>query len=177
MLQVAKKRGQQISLYQQDMTKFRINKNYDAILILNSGLVLLSNHEDMRKTLFRCYLHLKDKGIILLDLPNHKVEIKENNFSQEHKQYFFPKGTINVIFRDYKNKDKWISEWHSFVREDQKFAGFNEYYEEFIYDPKQLELDLKSVGFKILKIFGTRRGGLFNPEKSYRKFYLCQKAY
>jgi ubiquinone/menaquinone biosynthesis C-methylase UbiE len=175
MLQGARARSKKIKLYQQDMTKFQTRKKYDAILILNSGLVLLPNQQLIRKTLKRCYSHLKENGFLMLDLPNHKKEIKESNFSQEHSQYKIPKGKIDVIFRDYKKKNKWIAEWHGFVKQGNQLSQFKEYYEELIYNPKELEQSLKDIGFKILKVFGSRKGGTFKPNDSYRRFYLCKK--
>ena len=104
MLDVTKKRNKAIKLYQQDMTKFNTKKKYDAILILNSGLALLPNHSLIDKTIMRCQENLNDNGILLIELPNHKKEIKESNFTQSHEKYKIPSGKIDVFFRDHKKK-------------------------------------------------------------------------
>lgn len=176
MLDMARKRSRAIKLYQQNMTKFKINKKYDAILILNSGLSLLPNHQLIDKTIKQCQKHLSDNGILLIDLPNHKKEIRESNFTQEHRQYKIPNGKIDVIFRDYQKKNKWVAEWCGFVKRGNKFIQFKEHYEELIYSPKIVEKSLKNHGFRILNVFGSRRGGKFNPNNSWRRFYLCQKV-
>jgi|TARA_B100000315_G_scaffold118812_1_gene108868 ubiquinone/menaquinone biosynthesis C-methylase UbiE len=175
MLDVARKRSKAIKLYQQDMTKFNTKKKNDAILILNSGLALLPNHSLIDKTIKRCQENLDENGILLIDLPNHKKEIKESNFTQSHEEYKIPNGKIDVIFRDYKKNDKWIAEWYGFVKQGNKFSQFKEYYEELIYSPQAIEKSLKNHGFRILKVFGSRKGGKFNPDNSWRRFYLCQK--
>ena len=76
MLTVAKKRSKDVKLYQQDMTNFNTKKKYDAILILNSGLALLPNHSLIDKTIKRCQNNLNEKGILLIDIPNHKKDLK-----------------------------------------------------------------------------------------------------
>lgn len=175
MLNTARKRSEIIKLYKQDMTKFRINKRYDAILILNSGLVLLPRHSLIDKTIKRCQTHLNETGILMIDLPNHKKEIKESNFTQNHEKYRIHNGQLDVIFRDHRKKNKWISEWFGFIKQGNKFTQFKEYYEELIYSPQKIEASLKNQGFKILKIFGSRRGGKFAYDNSWRRVYLCQK--
>ena len=175
MLDVARKKSKIIKLYQQDMKKFNTKKKYDAILILNSGLGLLPNHSLIDKVIKQCQKNLNDNGIFLIDLPNHKKEIKESNFNQSYKQYKISNGKIDLIFHDYKKDNKWISEWHGFVKQGNKLSQFKEYYEELIFFPSKVEKSLKKHGFKILAVFGSRRGGKFNPNNSWRRFYLCQK--
>ena len=111
----------------------------------------------------------------MLDLPNHSKEIKESNFSQEIGTYKVPKGKMDVIFREYKKGNKWISSWKGFVKQGKKYEEFHEYYEELIYNPKEFEKTVKKQGFEILKIFGSRSGEKFNSKNSYRRFYLCKK--
>ena len=175
MLDVARKRSKAIKLYKQDMTKFNTKKKYDAILILNSGLALLPNQSLIDKTIKQSQKNLNANGILLIDLPNHKKEIKESNLDQEYEKYKIPNGKIDVVFRHRKNGNKWIEEWDGFVKQGNKLSQFKEYYEEFIYSPQAIEKSLKNHGFKILKVFGSRRGGKFNPDNSWRRFYLCQK--
>lgn len=173
MLAVAKKRSKTIKLYQQDMTLFRIKKKYDAILILNSGLVLLPNHAAIEKAIAQSGKHLKDNGLLLIDLPNHAKEMQDARSTQE--RFRIPKGTIDVTFNYYKKKNKWVEEWKGVVKEKNKTIPFTERYEELIYSPKKLEEILQKHGFTILKVFGSRRGGAFNPNTSWRRVYLCQK--
>ena len=77
MIKEARKKNKSIKLYLQDMSKFNIHKKYDAIICLDSSLVLLPNFQMIEKTIKKCNEHLNQGGILLLDLPNHKKEIKE----------------------------------------------------------------------------------------------------
>ena len=70
---------------------------------------------------------------------------------------------------------KWIEEWNGTVKKGNKIYKFKDVFEEFIFSPKKLETFLKITGFKILKIYGSRTGGNFNNEISYRRVYLCKK--
>ena len=176
MLGEARKKDKSIKLYLQDMSKFKINKKYDSIICLNSSLVLLPNFKLIERTIKKCNEHLKDKGILLLDVPNHKKEIKEANFEQSSETSKIPNGRIDAIYRDYKKGNKWVTDWFGFVKKGNNFFEFREHYEELIYSPKELENALKRNDFKIIKIYGTRKGGKFDPNKSWRRFYVCQKV-
>ncbi len=175
MLSKARKKNKSIKLYLQDMSKFKINKKYDSIICLNSSLVLLPNFKLIEKTIKKCNEHLKSKGILLLDLPNHKKEIKEADFEQSTETSKTSDGRIDTIYRDYKKGEKRITDWFGFVKKGKSFFQFREHYEELIYSPKELERSLKKNNFKIINIYGTRKGGKFDPNKSWRRFYLCQK--
>jgi len=173
MLDMAKKRGK-VKLYKGDMAKFNIKKKYDAVLNLNSSLILLKNHQEIDKSLKCSAKHLNPNGIMILDLPNHVKEIKELKNEQDHSTYKFPGGKIDLISRDYKKGSKWVAEWFGFVQEKNNYSEFTEFYEELIFSPKKLEKSLKSAGFKILRMFGSRTGGKFDPKQSWRRVYLCQ---
>jgi SAM-dependent methyltransferase len=175
MINEIRKKNKTIKLYIQDMSKFKINKKYDSIICLNSSLVLLPNFNLIEKTIKKCSKHLNEKGILLLDLPNHKKEIKESNFEQTIGTSKISSGRIDTIYRDYKKGNKWVTDWFGFVKKGKNFFQFKEHYEELIYSPKKLEKSLKKNGFKIIKIYGTRQGGNFDSNNSFRRFYLCQK--
>jgi len=173
VLDVARKKCK-VKLHKKDMTNFQIKKKFDAILCMNTSLLYLPNYQKIEKTIKNVNRHLTPNGFFLLDLPNLDVEIKELNNSQLTDHYKLPNGHMHVIFRNYKKKKKWISEWVGFVQEGKNFSQFHEYYEELVYSPKKIEKILKQNGFKILQIFGSRLGGKFN-KNSDRRFYLCQK--
>jgi len=175
MLNEARKKSKSVKLYLQDMSKFKTNKKYDSIICLNSSLVLLPNFKLIEKTIKKCNEHLNDNGILILDLPNHKKEIKETNFEQSCGTSKISGGKIDTVYRDYKKGNKWITEWFSFIKKGKSFFQFKEHYEELIYSPKKLEETLKKSGFQILNLHGSRTGGKFDPNQSYRRFYVCRK--
>lgn len=174
MLSLARKTCK-VKLHQKNMSNFRLKKQFDAVLCLNSSLLYLHDYRSIEKTIKNIVLHLKPKGIFLLDLPHLDVEIREQNYSQEYQRYTLPNGHLDVIFRDYKKGNKWAAEWIGFAKEGKKFFSFKDYYEELIYSPAKLEKILKKYGFTILNIYGSRLGGSFNKNASYRRFYVLQK--
>jgi len=174
MLAITRKKNKNIKLYQQDMAYFNTNKKYDAIICLNSSLILLPNFKLIEKTITSCHQHLKAKGVLILDLPNHEKEIKEST-PPEYKKYVIPGGTLDVVMRDYKEGNKWVSEWQGVVKQDKRQSRFKEYFEELIYSPLRLEKSIRLGGFKIMNVFGSREGGTFSPAESYRRVYVCQR--
>jgi ubiquinone/menaquinone biosynthesis C-methylase UbiE len=175
MLAICKKRNKKINLYLDDMSKFKINNKYDSIICMDSSLVLLPSFKLMEKTIKKCFNSLEKGGILILDLPNHKVEIKASNYTQDYSKYKIPGGQIDTIFRDYKKGDKWISEWVGFGRSGKKFFQFKEHYEELIFSVSKFEKVLKGTGFNIISIHGSRKGEKFYPKRSYRRLYICKK--
>ncbi len=176
MLDIARKNKPKVRLYLKDMSNFKINKRYDAILCLNSSLILLPNFKLIEKTIRNISKHLSNGGLFLIDLPNHPVEIKKNNHIEIEEKSKIKGGSLKINSTEYKEKNKWITEWRGKVTKGKIVENFQENYEELIYSPKNLEKSLKDAGFTILKVFGSRKGGEFYEGKSWRRFYLCQKG-
>lgn len=174
MLDLAKKKGP-AKLYKADMSSFRVGKKFDAIMCMNTSLLYLPNMKSIVNTIKNVAAHLKPKGIFLLDIPNLDVEIKELNGHQVNEHFELPDGELDVIFRDYVENNRWTGEWNGFAKHGKKYIKFHEKYSEFIYDVEELERELKKR-FTILTIYGSRSGAVFNPNKSYRRFYVCQLA-
>ena len=175
MLKEARKKNKKIRLYQKDMSDFKLNKKYNAIICLSSTLISVPNFKLIKKTLGTIYTHLYSDGILLIDLPNHAKEIREQNNVKERAIYVIPKGRVDSVFFSYKEGNKWVEEWYGEAREDSKTSKFKCVWKEFIYSQTKLESYLKKTGFKILRIYGSMTGTEFNKNKSYRRVYLCQK--
>jgi len=174
MLKEARKKSK-IKLYHKDMSNFKINKKYDAIICIGSSLLALPNFKLIRKTIQNSYNHLNKNGIIFLDLPNHRREIRQCNNKKEHVSYKIPKGRLESIFLSYKKGNKWVEVWNGSVKEGGKVSKFVDIWEEVIYSPKELEASLKNTGFNIFRIYGSMKGEKFDENKSWRRIYLCQK--
>ena len=82
MIDIVGQRALGLKVHKGDMRDFTINRRYDAILALSSVLVFVANEQEIKLCLQRCYDHLEPKGMLLLELPNHKVEIAQSNNSQ-----------------------------------------------------------------------------------------------
>jgi len=175
MLKEARKKNKIIKLHKKNLLDFKINKKYDAIICLSSTLILLPNFNLIKKTLKNIKSHLVLKGIFILDLPNHSVEIKALNNVKEHESIKIPGGKMEATFLSYKKENKWREEWYGNVIKGKKRTKFKDIWEEYIYSPRTLEEYFKKIGFNILKIYGSLKGGKFDKNKSYRRVYFCQK--
>lgn len=69
MLEMAKKRVRG-SLYIGNMLDFKLNKKYDAIICMFAVINHLTSYDELEKTLINFVNHLKENGIIILDLHN-----------------------------------------------------------------------------------------------------------
>ncbi len=175
MLKEARQKSKTIKLYKKDMSNFKINKKYDAIICLNSSLLALPNFQPIKKTIKNISKHLKENGIMILCLPNHSKEIKESHNERSEETHKITGGILKSICFSHKKGNKWIEEWYGTVKKSNKVYKFKDIFEEFIFSPKELENFLKRTGFKILKIYGSRTGENFNNKSSYRRVYLCKK--
>lgn len=175
ILDEIKKKDKSVKTYLEDMSNFNINKKYDSILCLNSSLVLLPNFSSMKKTLKKIYEHLIEGGLFVLDVPNHEVEIRDCNNTQDFDEFKLENGVMHIVYRDYKKGNKLIAEQKCFVNENGKYFEFEEKFAEYIFNPNELEKSLKKIGFKTEVMYGNRSGEVFNKNKSSRRFYICKK--
>ena len=163
-----------IKTHNKSMVDFSLGKKYDAIICMTSTLLLV-NSSSIAKTLKRFRTHLKEGGIVIIELSNLEQEIKENNFTQSHERYQLRDGVLDVIFKDYKRENKWVVEWHGFVQRENSFEEFVEQYEEFIIPIKKIDEMVKKADFTILQTYGKRDGSEPFRKSSEKKVYVLQK--
>lgn len=175
MLKEVRKKDSKVRLYNQDMSSFKISKKYDSILCLSSTLASLPKFSLMKKTLKNIFNHLVPKGIFILDLPNHSVEIEESNKIKKQISGKISQGKANFTFFSTRNGNRWEQVWSGEIIRNGKKTKFKELWEELIYPPKKLENFFKKIGFKVLKVYGTLDGEKFYKDKSYHKIYVLKK--
>ena len=174
MLKEAKKKDPELKLYKRNMADFKLGKKYGLVLCLSSTLLLLKNFKQIKKAIENFIDHLTPKGILLLDLPNHKVEIREKNNIKEHERHKILGGIANFTFLSTKKQNKWQERWWGEIVRKSKVERFEDLWEEFIYSPEKLERFFKKKNLKILKLYGSLKGNKFNKNKSYRRVYILQ---
>ena len=173
MIDVVAQRAPVLKVHKGDMRNYTINRRYGAILALSSVLVFVNNEEEIKQCLQRCYIHLESKGVLLLELPNHAVEIGQSNNSQE-VHYSKDQSTIVVIQSAVEGQD-WNETWNVFRRKGEELTHKKVVCQEFLYSPKTLATQLQEVGFDVIEKHGDLLGNPFDESSSWRRVLLCQK--
>ena len=173
MIDVVDERAPGLKVHLGDMRKYSINRRYDAILALSSVLVFVSNEQEVKQCLQRCYDHLEPRGILLLELPNHSVEIGLNNFSQEIYRSK-DNNTIVVMQCAVQGRD-WNETWHIFRNNGAELSHREVVCQEFLYSPAALSRQLTEVGFEVVETYGDLFGNPFDESNSWRRVLICEK--
>ena len=173
MIDVLGQKAPGIKVHNGDMRNYTINRRYGAILALSSVLVFVNNELEIKQCLQRCYNHLESKGILLLELPNHSVEIGQSNNSQEvhHNK---DQSTIVVIQSAVRGQD-WNETWHIFRRNGAEGSHKEVICQEFLYSPTALDAQLQEVGFDVIEMRGDLLGNPFDVSSSWRRVLICEK--
>lgn len=173
MIDVVTQKAPELRVHKGDMRDYTIDRRYDAILALSSVLVFVANEKEIKQCLERCYDHLDPKGILLLELPNHSVEIGQSNNSQEIHQSA-DQSTIVVIQSAVEGQD-WNETWHLFRHNGVGLSYKEVVCQEFLYSPTMLSTQLQEVGFDIIETYGDLLGNPFDESSSWRRVLICEK--
>jgi SAM-dependent methyltransferase len=173
MIDVVTSRAPGLAVHLGDMRDFTINNKYDAILALSSVLVFVANEPEIKQCLQRCHEHLEPGGVLLLELPNHPVEIWHSNNSQEMHQNQ-DQSTVVVIQSAVEGQD-WNETWHVFRNNKAGLSYQEAVCQEFLYSPEALSKQLDDVGFDVLETAGDLLGNPFEEATSWRRVLVCGK--
>ena len=173
MIDVIGQRTPGLKVHKGDMRDYTINGRYDAILALSSVLVFVANEQEIKQCLQRCHSHLEPKGILLLELLNHAVEIGQSNNSQEIHQSE-DQSTIVVIQSAVEGQD-WNETWHVFRHNGAGLSHQQAVCQEFLSSPATLATQLQEVGFDVIETHGDLLGNPFDESSSWRRVLICEK--
>ena len=173
MIDVVGQKAPGLKVHKGDMRDYTISRRYDAILALSSVLVFVSNEQEIKRCLQRCYEHLESKGILLLELPNHSVEISHSNNSQEihHNE---DQSTFVVIQSAVEGQD-WNETWHIFRHNEEGLSHKEVVCQEFLYSPVVLAAQLQETGFDVIETYGDLLGNPFDESTAWRRVLICEK--
>jgi len=173
MIDVLRQKAPTLVVHQGDIRSFALGKKYEAILALSSVLLMVNSEEEIKQILQRAHEHLKSEGLLVLELPNHSVEIALSNNSQEvHTSD--GNGTV-VVIQSAVEDQQWIETWHIFRRSENGFSHEQAICQEFICSPEILNEQLEDVGFGIIQEYGDLLGSRFDDESSWRRVLICKK--
>ena len=79
MLEVAKRKVKGAKFLKGDMKDFKLNKKFDAVLCLFSGIAYNRNKTELQKTIHNFYSHLKGHGVLILDTHFQKENLKDGH--------------------------------------------------------------------------------------------------
>ena len=173
MIDVVAQKAPGLKVHKGDMRDYTINGRYDAILALSSVLVFVANEQEIKQCLQRCYEHLKSDGILVLELPNHSVEISQSNNSQEIHQSE-DQSTVVVIQSVVEGQD-WNETWHVFRNNHAGLSHKEVVCQEFLYSPTTLAAQLEETGFDVIEKRGDLLGNAFDESSSWRRVLICEK--
>jgi len=173
MIDVLRLKAPDIKVHQGDIRHFALDKRYEAILAFSSVLIMVNTHQEIRQCLECAYEHLQAEGLLLLELPNHPVEIALSNNSQEvHSSD--GDGTI-VVIQSRVEDQQWAETWHIFRQSESGFSQEKVLCEEFLYSPEILMQQLQEVGFDVIEEYGDLLGNRFDEASSWRRVLICKK--
>ena len=173
MIDVVGLKAPGLKVHKGDMRDYTIDGRYDAILALSSVLVFVADEQEIKQCLQRCYDHLEPNGILLLELPNHPVEISNSNNSQEIHQNE-DQSTIVVIQSAVEGQD-WNETWHVFRNNGEGLSHMEAVCQEYLYSPDTLATQLHEIGFSVIETHGDLLGNDFDESLSWRRVLICEK--
>ncbi len=173
MIDVVGQKALGLKVHKGDMRDYTISRRYDAILALSSVLVFVANEQEIKRCMQRCYEHLESKVILLLDLPNHSVEISRSNNSQEI-HHNADQSTIVVIQSAVEGQD-WNETWHIFRHNGEGLSHKEVVCQEFLYSPVALAAQLQETGFDVIETHGDLLGNPFDESTAWRRVLICEK--
>ena len=173
MIDILRQKAPVLKVHQGDIQDFVLDKRYEAILALSSILVLVNNDQEIRQCLQCAYEHLEPEGLLLLELPNHPVEIALSNNSQE---VYCSDGNDTIVVIQSAVKDQlWTETWHIFRQSEKGFSQEKVKCHEFLCSPEIIVEHLQKVGFDVIEEYGDMLGSRFNEASSMRRVLICKK--
>lgn len=138
-------------------------KKYNMIIMPDDVLLHFLSPEQQLKILERCYLFLKEKGILIIDVFRQHYE---NLFRYESTTFTNSSGRIRKIYSDYETQINKIEYTYLDGKVRNNFVRW--------ISESELRLMIKISGLKIIDIFG-------NYDKSEMKYsspkmiFICQR--
>ena len=173
MIDLVRQKSPALRVHHGDLRDYSLGKQYEAILVLSSALVLVDDHAEVQQALRCARRHLQQGGLLLLELPNHPVEVKNSNYTQEVHQSE-DHDTI-VVIQSLLEDEYWREYWHIYRRQGQSFRHEEVICQEFLYSPEVLYQDLSDIGFEIVETSGDLLGNVFDESSSWRRVVICNK--
>lgn len=159
-----------VSILNQDMTKFRINKSYDACICCCDAVNYL-NENDVKSFFENVYKHINDDGKFIFDIS---TEYKYNSMNET---YVYDEENVFYVWENNIDKESNIisMEINFFVKDKDKYSRITEIQTHYIHNVSRLENMLLDIGFKDITVYDGYTEKLYNND-SIRATYVCKKG-
>lgn len=152
-----RERGLVTTLFQQDMTRFALEKKYDLIMVAVSSFLLLREREIQINCLECCHKHLKDGGTVVLDLMLERASSADGIFKILRR---FRSGEKEILVSNATTRDP-KSECEEVLYRYEIFSDDGQLVKTFLrvlpwrwVSPDDLTSMARQAGFTTVDIFG-----------------------
>jgi SAM-dependent methyltransferase len=169
MLAIARRRLPKTPLYQQDMTRFAVPGEYDAILCVYDSINHLAKFKDWQKVFALAKHHLTQKGVFIFDV---NTEYKLKSLA-ESPTWFYPFNK-NYLAMSVTMKRRNLTNWNIKVFENvgrNNFRFYEENIQEKAFSARRIKLALKPHFKQVVALDpeGNKPTG-----KTGKIFFVCQ---
>lgn len=177
---VAKKRVRGAKFVVADMRQLSEvlpNDAYDFVVVMRSALVMLDDEDQINDAVAAATrLLVPGHGILVLDLPNHRVQRKrrqeehwkEHGFDWDIGQYW----GADVVVRTFKQRKKWVETWDVVGGEGHyPKISFQKEYVELI----NRQINLERNHLNVIHCLGSYYGDDYIPNRSPREILICRR--
>lgn len=164
------RRYKNVNILNQDMTKFKINKQFDASICCCDGVNYL---DESSSILFfqRVFNRLNQNGKFIFDIS---TEYKYNSMDET---YIYDEQDLFYVWENNLDKDKnTVSmEINFFIKEQDKYSRITEIQTHYIHRVSNIEKILKDVGFTEITVYDSYTDN-FYEDTSLRATFVCKKG-
>jgi SAM-dependent methyltransferase len=172
--QKALERNRVLTLFQQDMSKLDLQREYDLITIFCDSLNYLETEEDVIETFSHVYTHLKQDGLFLFDVHS-LYKISQIFMNQT---FTLTDDSVSYIWDCFPGEapNSVEHELTFFVRDEDTdlYEKVEELHKQRTYPVLQLTEWLDHEGFEVLNISADFTGQT-PADNSERIFFTCRK--
>jgi len=160
MIEFAKEQFPGIQFLVGDMTKLKLEKNFDVALCMSSTFMYNFSNDQICATLKRLKKFVKSNGILILDLVNFTVMLRNRSFKEIIRESYnldgfkanmTIKNTLLLEQQAIKSEWKWDIKDLNSAKPRNNIVNENTTFRMFF--PKELEWMLSEHNFKVLELF------------------------
>lgn len=169
MLDVARKKQENVLFLNQDMTDFELYGTVDAIVCVLDGINYVTDKRKLQKLFKLCHNYLNYDGLLIFDINSEyklKNVIGNNTFVSDNDDVFY-------VWENELLKDRVNFYLTFFVKDGEGFTRFDEVHTERIYTENELKLMLKKANFEDINVYADF--DVKKPNKRSQRLFVCAK--